>query len=407
MINQHMPYLSRVRAIHLLLILCTVAFTVFPLTAQASDHRTVKIAVSLPLGIEIGEQMLNGVQLALDEVNHQVGDVHVELLILNTSEPDAPLSTSLEREVAEQAIADNEVIAYLGPISSDQVKSSIALLNEAGIVQVAPVASWPGLTKPGYGPGEPGIYYPTGRRHFFRTVASDDAQALAAAQWAEQLGFESVFIVDDGSLYGQGLSGIFELAASDFGIDIVGYQSLNDDSSPETITTVTESVLHAEPDLLYFGGGASPHGSPFIAHLRQLDATLSIMGADAFVTNDLIDHIGEQESGDIFGTNLAIPATELTTESGIDFVEQYRLEYGHDPLPLVVSTYEATKVLLHAIDTAEEPTREGVLNSVLQMEDFDGVVGRWHFDEYGDTSLLAVSGMQVLDSEWVFVQVIE
>jgi len=122
----------------------------------------------MPLGRPIGELMLSSIQLALEEAGGQAGDVMIELLVLNTSEEGGnSVSTNLEREVALQAVENSTVVAYIGFVSSAQAKESIPILNQAGTTQIAFTTSWLGLTKPGFGPGEPQIYYPTGQRTFF------------------------------------------------------------------------------------------------------------------------------------------------------------------------------------------------------------------------------------------------
>jgi branched-chain amino acid transport system substrate-binding protein len=187
--------------------------------------KTVKVAVSLPLGLDIGKSMLNAAQLALDNAGGKAGDITVEILSYDISDPNgSPMSADLEEKNANAAIADTAVVGYIGPVvSSGSV--SIAILNQASIAQITPSATWPGLTKPGYGAGEPGIYYPTGNQTLFRTVPSDELQAAAAARWCVQLGFQTAYVLVGDDAYGNGLSGIFEITARDEGLEILGKAS--------------------------------------------------------------------------------------------------------------------------------------------------------------------------------------
>ena len=392
-----------------------IAMTLLMTACGASGPKEVKVAVSLPLGLGIGEDILNAVELALEEENSQAGDIEVELLVLDTSDPEgSPVSPELEREAAQKAIDDPQVIAYIGPLASDQAKVSIPMLNEAGIALISPAATWPGLTKPGYEPGEPGIYYPTGRRNFFRVVPSDDVQGVAAARWADQLLVKTAYIIDEGTAYGQGVAGIFKIAAQDRGIEILGHDSFDSGAiTDEEIEVAAAKVVESEPDLLYYGGsyatatiGATGSvGGKLISMIKQINPDIRIMGPDALVQDDLIEEFGADLVEGILGTNVAVPPTELESASG--FVADYRAKCEKAPPPYAGGAYDALKVILKAIEQADEPSREGVLAALKNLGTHQGVLGEWHFDSSGDISLETISGMQIRDGEWIFVEIID
>jgi branched-chain amino acid transport system substrate-binding protein len=390
--------------------------TMFLMTACAGPGtKQVKVAVSLPLGLGIGEEILDAVQLALEEENSRAGDIDVELLILNTSDPEgSPVSPELEQEAAQQAIDDPQVVAYIGPLASDQAKVSIPMLNEAGIALISPAATWPGLTKPGYEPGEPGIYYPTGRRNFFRVVPSDDVQGAAAARWADQLLTQTTYIVDEGTAYGQGVAGIFKISAEDLGIEILGHESFDSGAiTDEEIEAVAAKVVEREPDLLYYGGsyatatvGATGSvGGKLVSMVKKMNPKIRIMGPDALVQDQLIEEFGADLVEGILGTNVAVPPTEL--ESASEFVASYRARFDKAPPPYAGGAYDAMKVILVAIEQAEEPSREGVLTALKNLGRYQGVLGEWQFNSHGDISLRTISGMRIRNGEWAFVEIID
>ncbi len=373
----------------------------------SSSPQRVKVAVSLPLGMQVGHDMLNAAQLALDEVGGQVGDVKVELLVFDTSDPaGSPVSTEKEQNAATLASGDGAVVAYLGPPTSDQARASMAVLNEASIVQVSQAATWPGLTKPGFGPGEPGKYYPTGRRHFFRLVPSDEVQGEVAARWVDWLHFGTVYVIDDGTAYGRGVAGIFELGARDLGIEVLAVDSFDGNAAPpEVLEEMAIQVAKAEPELLFLGSALATGGLDFIRAVRESNSDLQIMVPDGMVQDQLVADLGAELVEGLYGTSITVPAERL--ESASHLRERYRAVYDKEPPPYAVTTYEAMKVLLRAIEQAEKPTREAVLAAVSDMEEFDGVLGRWQFDAHGDISITTIGGMQVRDGIWTFFRVLE
>ena len=372
-----------------------------------SGPSKVKIAVSLPLGLDIGPKLQNAAQLAIDQANGKAGDLTVELLVFNISDPDdSPVSPVLEREAATKAAADPSVVAYVGGATSDLAREALPILNEAGMTQVAPYATWPGLTKPGFNPGEPGIYYPTGRRTFFRIIPSDEVQGEVATRWADRLGVETVYLVNNEKAYGRGIAGIFEVNAPDVGLRVVGTDSFESDSaSPQALTTISEQIIEADPHLLYLGASIATGGKEFLATFRELNQNIQIMVPDGMVQDQLIDDLGKDMVEGIYGTHVVVPVEQL--KSARDFVESYQAVYGEEPPLYAVTTYEAVNVILSAIEQADEPTREGVLEAMKNLGEYSGILGEWHFDERGDISLTAISGMQIRDGEWAFVKIIE
>src|SRR5574341_369885 len=147
------------------------------------SNRTIKIVTSFPMQrVALGKSAVNAVHLAVEERGGQVAGSPVELVVLDDGTETGQWDTTLEAANAQQAAADPRVMAYIGPLNSGAARVSIPITNQAGLVQISPTNTWPGLTKVGFAPGEPGILYPTGRRTYFRTCPTDEFQAPAAAR---------------------------------------------------------------------------------------------------------------------------------------------------------------------------------------------------------------------------------
>lgn len=371
------------------------------------ENPSVKIAVSVPLGLSIGQDVVNALQLALDERDGEVNGVDVSLLVLDTSDPaGSPVSVDFEQTVAQEAVNDDDVIAYIGPMTTDQAKASIPILNEASIAQITESATWPGLTRPGFGPGEPGIYYPTGRRTFFRVLPADDVQAVGGALWIKELGYDEVLLVTDGTGYGNGLGGIFEVSAEDIDLDVMDTIELNPRAqSVAAFTSVVEKVLDADPPMIYFGGAVAPVGVYFVEALREAAPDIPVMGPDGLFQQELIDDVGAAQVEGIYVTNPIIPADEL--DSAAAFSEAYTAAYDSEPLPYVLTAYAAIESVFAAIENADEITREGIAEALAELDQVEGVFGTWAFDSYGDTTFSALSGWRVIDGEWTFIETLD
>lgn len=379
---------------------------------EESGPSKIVIAASMPLDAELGRDMLSGIELALEEAGGKAGDLDVELLVLNSSSDTSPFSNEQEALNAAEVAENDDVVAYIGAAASGQSKEAIPVLNEAGIPQVSPSSTWPGLTKLGFGAGEPGMYYPTGRRTFFRVVPSDDAQGTAGARWAADMGLSKVFLVDDTTVYGSGLAGIFEVAAQDVGLEIVGHEQFTfdgDATTVESFSDLVQTIVAADPDLVFLGGYAEEGGAELIAALFSAAPDIRFMGADGLVQNALIEKNGPELSNGVLATNTVITVAGLETELGRAFNDSYLAAHSDLTIvpPFAATGYEAMRLVLYALETADEPTREGVLDVMSDLGDYNGILGTWHFDSNGDIQPAPISAWQVQDGQWQFLQIIK
>ena len=74
---------------------------------------------------------------------------------------------TVEAEIAQKAIADADVMVYLATYNSGAAKVSMPITNKAGLVQITPANTYPGLTKPGFGPGRTGHLSSFGQGELF------------------------------------------------------------------------------------------------------------------------------------------------------------------------------------------------------------------------------------------------
>ncbi len=360
---------------------------------------TVKIVASLsldPMGIGADWEMAQGMQLALEEADYRAGDFRVEYELWDDSGPDDDiLQTELEEANAEKAAADSDVLIYLGPSTSRGCMTSVAILNRAGLVQISPSATHPGLTKPGFGAGEPGIYYPTGERTFFRLAATDDMQGPAAALWAQDLGLTRVYIVEQDDVYGQGLAHTFSQQAEAAGLTIVG-SSIVAEGQTSGLKELAVDIAARQSDLVYFTG-FDAGGAALVQALRTEGVTARFMGGDGIYVDAFIDELGEQAEGTL-ATFPSFSVADLG-EAGQDFSRRFEEQFGHEATGYSPLGYEMMRIALAAIEKAGVPERAAVLDALRGIE-FEGLTGRWAFDENGDTRLLLITGMHVQDGEW-------
>ena len=149
----------------------------------------------------------------------------------------------------------------IGPLNSGCAKVEIPIANRASLPIVSLSNSWPGLTRAGRGnePGEPGKYYPTGVRTYFRVFQSDAYQAAADAMLAKQLGAKKVFVLrlfdpkyGVAHDYSLAMATSFQRAAKRLGLTEVGSSRWLDNR--KTYRRLVARVARARPDAVFLGG---------------------------------------------------------------------------------------------------------------------------------------------------------
>jgi branched-chain amino acid transport system substrate-binding protein len=378
---------------------------------NGSNANVITIVSSLPRTGSAKAQtdtIVNGIKIALEEAKYQAGDFKIEYQDMDDATAGAGQWTA-EQEAAnaKRAVSDPDVMVYIGPYNSGAAKTSMPILNRAGLLMISPATTWPGLTKPGLGdPGEPDIYRPSGKITFFRVVPTDDLQGTLGAKWAHEMGIKRVYVLDDNEVYGKGIARLFAAACEDLGIEVVGRESIDVDA--QDFKSLMTKIRGTQPDLIYFGGTTQSKGGQIAKDMVAAGLNCKIMVPDACYEKAFIESAGAENVNDrCYVTFPGKPPSELT-DAGKQFVEKFEAKYHSEPEAYAVYGYEAAKVALAVIAKANKKDRAAILDACRHLTNFDqGALGTWSFDENGDTSLTTISAIEVKDGKFVFVKLLE
>jgi len=392
----------------LLFLVCLGALTLAG-AAAAQNDQVIKIVSSLPRTGSANAQaqtMVNGIKMAIEEAGDKVGQFTIAYEDWDDASPErGQWDPAVEAANAQKAVADKDIMAYIGTYNSGAAKISMPILNEASLLMVSPANTYPGLTKPGLGEAnEPQVYRPTGKINFFRVVPADDIQGEVAATWAKELGIKKVFILHDRELYGKGVADVFKRACGQLGIQVVGYEGI-DPKAPNYRSLVTK-IKGTGADMVYFGGTTQTNAGQIAKDLVAGGANVKFMSPDGTREQAFIDAAGKDAlDGRAYVTFGGLPPEQLKGK-GREFYEHYKNKYHAEPEAYAVYGYEAARVVLEAIKRAGVKDREAITAAARNLKDFDGVLGKWSFDKNGDTSLKVMVVEAVRDGKFVPVKIV-
>jgi branched-chain amino acid transport system substrate-binding protein len=364
------------------------------LPGGAGDPNTIKIVSSMPrTGASKGltDSIVNGMKMAFDDANNRVGTFTIRYEDLDdATAARGNWDAGKEAENANKAVNDRQVMAYLGTFNSGAAAVAIPILCKSDLAMISPANSYPGLTKPGKGePGEPDKFYEGCKRNYARVIPADDLQGVAAANWARQDGARRVYVLDDTELYGRGIATIFVEHARRIGLEVAGGPDGIDPKASD-YRALAERIRGTNPDLVFFGGVTANNAGKLAQDLKAAMPNVKFMAPDGVYDKAFLDAAGAAGEGAML-TFGGVPAPKLTGK-GADFYKNYKDKYRIEPESYAAYGYEAARVALDAIARAGRADRAAIRDAVFATKDFDGVLGRWSFDQNGDTSLTTMSG---------------
>jgi ABC-type branched-subunit amino acid transport system substrate-binding protein/streptogramin lyase len=287
------------------------------------------------------------------------------------------------------------VVAEIGPWSSFCAQIQLATLNRApgGPVSViAPSATDTGLTRansllPSQGGylGEPGVYYPTGVRHFVRLQPSDDLGGTALAVLAHQLGLRRVYLFHNDIFKGL-LTDPFRRAAAALGVRIaadvgidgrLGYAALAQDVSRSGADGV---VVGAWANGQCLAGPYCAEGGRLVRALRaRLGRRVALLSSFGFDPDEALP-VGAAARG-MYVATVDVPWAPQPTAAARRFSAAFGA--GRAQSPYVLQTAQATELALGAI-ARSDGTRASVLKRLRASRVRDGILGSFRFDRFGD-----------------------
>jgi|tagenome__1003787_1003787.scaffolds.fasta_scaffold20755098_2 branched-chain amino acid transport system substrate-binding protein len=365
---------------------------------QAGGGKVVKIGLIEALSGRNqapGQGVRNAVELAIREANQRgaVRGWKLELLAKDAGDPE-----SAAKAAAELA-ADPEVAGVLGTSSSSVSQATIPVLARAGLVQLAYSNTNPTLTLGPYATTAPRRVW----GNFARLVANDLLQGNFAAQYAwDQLNARTVATVNDQKTYGLGLVSAFEGEWRNRGGSVTSSSAIKE--GDRDFGDLVAAIIAQRPAFVYYGGEFE-EASRLAAQLAANGYPGKFMGGDTLFTDDFIKGAGGASS---LATSVGQPVEQLPSAAG--FVRAYASARFPQPYGAYgAQAYDAAGLLVAALGKVlpgagkVAGARGAVLAAVNATTGYRGATGETTFDEFGDTSNLALTVYEVRHGRWVAV----
>ncbi len=343
---------------------------------------TIKLGVAGPHSGDLasyGIPTLKAAKLVVEDVNKKGGVLGKKVEILEVDDVCKPevATNSATKLVSQKA----DVV--LGHICSGATKAALGVYKDSKIIAMSPSATNPALTQSGD--------YP----NFYRTIASDDAQAKLEVDFAlNNLKVKKVAVLHDKGDYGKGLAEYAKNFLEKSGkADVALYEGI----TPGAVdySAVVQKIKRSGAEAVIFGG-YHPEASKIVSQMRKKRMN-TIFISDDGVKDDTFIKVAKEYAEGVYATG---PKDVSKNPMAVAANEDHRKTYGEDPGAFFLNAYAATLALLNAIEKAGS-TDYDALAKALKTQDVDTPLGKIRFDEKGDALGVGFSMYQVQNGKYV------
>ena len=326
-----------------------------------------------------GLPSVKAAELVVNEINAKGGVLGKKVVLFVEDDACKP---ELGSNVATKLISEG-VDVVMGHICSGSTKAALAIYKDANIICISPSATNPPLTQSGD--------YP----NFYRTIASDDAQAKLEVDYAlDVLKVKKIAVIHDKGDYGKGLAEFAKKFIEDSG---KGKVVLFEGVTPGAVdySAVVQKIKRSKAEAVIFGG-YHPEAAKIVMQMRKKRMKTYFVSDDGVKDNTFIKVAGKYAEG-VYASG---PMDTSSNPLAIAATKAHQKAYGSDPGAFFLNAYAATQALLNAIEKAGTTDYKAVSNA-LKTYYADTPLGKIKFDAKGDAIGIGFAMYQVKDGVYV------
>jgi branched-chain amino acid transport system substrate-binding protein len=324
-----------------------------PVTAGAAGKPLIIGVPAIQTGSDTyihGELVVLSTEFAAEEINAKGGVLGRPLKILVMDDAGDPKQGV---NVAHSLCGNSEVVAVLGHAYSGVTIPALPVYNECKMPVIVHGTN-PKITELGFD-------------NVVQNTPNDLITGQAAADHAYgELGVRSVAIIQNKSMWGAGVAGVFQSRCQELGITVTSFQGID----PEDVdfTPVLTKIKNENPDAIYFAGYTEQ--GLMRKQMVQLGMNnMKWLAAEA-TSSEYIDIVQEAGIGTYSAT--AAPPLDFRQEM-IDFDNRFFAKYNKHPESWSSYYYDMVYAIADAITKAGSDNREEI-SKALKLVDVPSVI---------------------------------
>lgn len=306
----------------------------------------------------------NGAQLAVDQRNG-AGGIHgrkIELIVEDDKQDTAVAKAAFNR------LAGQKVEAIVGPMTSAVALAIVPLANERKTLLLSPTATTNGLS--GYDD------------YLFRVVSATRSYSRVSADYhARTKGLRRIAALYDthNRAYTESWLNDYREAIAAHGGTLVS--AIEFASSDDVVfSELATRLLKERPDGILILAN-SVDSAMILQQIRKLDTQVAIAGSEWAATERLTELAGKAAEGFIAAQ---FHDRESRKPAYLSFRQTYRERFGIDPGFAGLTAFDATNILLDALE--KKAADQSLKHYLSSRRSFTGLQSEIVFDDYGDVA---------------------
>ncbi|MDR3588246.1 MAG: ABC transporter substrate-binding protein [Negativicutes bacterium] len=322
-----------------------------------------------------GTSSLNGVSLALKEINAKGGLLGKKLVLVNGDNKSEPSEAA---NAITKLITQDKVVAVVGSTTSSNTIAASAVAMSNKVPLISPVATNPRVTVDDGGKV---------KDYVFRACFIDPFQGTVGANYASKSlkAKTAAIYVDNSSDYSKGLAKFFREAFTKAGGEIVAEEAYlqKDQDFKATLTKIKST----NPDVIYVPGYYEEVGK-IIKQARELGVTVAFLGGDGWDSPKLPEIAGADVLNNTYFTSHYSPEDKNPIVA--TFVDKYKKDYGIVPDAYAALGYDTMMLLADAITRAGSTDADKIKDALVAAKGFKAVTGDITINKTHDADKSAV-----------------
>jgi len=348
-------------------------------TAASAEVKVGMIVTLSGPPAALGQQAVDGFQLALDDLGGTLGGEEAELIVEDDElKPDVALS-------AANSLIDGENVDFVvGTIFSNMLQAIFRPVTESGTVLISPNAG-------------PSTF--AGRNcdpHFFVTSYQNNQNAEVMGAYAQEAGYSNVFMIAPNYQAGRDNMEGFRMHYEGEIADEVYVPLDHQDFSAEIARIATSD---ADAVFAFMPGGL---GVRFVRQFEDAGLSDRMQFMSVFTTDETtLPAQQEAAEGFIAAGNWA---PDLDTEASMAFVEAFEEKYGYVPGGYAMQAYDAAMLIDSAVaEVGGDLSDTEALRAALEAAEFESLRGDFSFNtnHYPVQDFYQLDVVQRDDGAWV------
>jgi branched-chain amino acid transport system substrate-binding protein len=322
--------------------------------AALGAESEIRLGVVAPVTGQIaitGQYMRNGVELAVKEFapdGVSVGGKKLPVRIIVEDNENKPETTA---NAFRKLIDQDEVCAIVGPDASTVSLAGTPIAQAAGIPVVTTFPTNPRVTQVG--------------DYIFRACFIDPFQGYIMAKYTwETLGKKKAAILyNNGNDYSKGLTEFYTESFEKFGGKVVAVEAYGGGDIRD-FNAQLNNIKGTDAEILFMPNSFHEAGLA-MNQARKAGITIPFLGSDTWDTPDIVQIASGAEEGSIYDCAFS---AESTVPEAAAFTKAYQDAYKQLPNSNAVLAYEATAIILKAIEKAGSLDGAAIRDAIRQTE---------------------------------------